>query len=235
MSLSFHCKNLEKNFTSDGVKHGALLDINLQANDGEFISIIGPSGSGKSTLLSILGTLDTPSSGSLVFKDKHLKDLTAKELSDFRFENIGFIFQQFHLIPTLTTLENVMSPLFGRKVRYDKKERALSLINKVGLNGKENSLPSQLSGGQQQRVAVARALIHEPKWLLADEPTGNLDTENGEIIFDLLYQLNKEKKCGVLFVTHDPLLADRADKKIEMKDGRITSVLYKNKEGKFHA
>lgn len=235
MNLSFQCKNLSKFFTSDGIDHGALIDINLHANDGEFISIIGPSGSGKSTLLSILGTLDSPSNGSLTFKDMQLKDLTPKELSDFRFENIGFIFQQFHLIPTLTTLENVMSPLFGRKVEYDKKERALSLINKVGLSGKEHSLPSQLSGGQQQRVAVARALIHEPKWLMADEPTGNLDTENGEVIFDLLYQLNKEKKCGVLFVTHDSLLADRADKKIEMKDGRITSVLYKNEEGVFRA
>ncbi|WP_393964960.1 ABC transporter ATP-binding protein [Exiguobacterium sp. S22-S28] len=233
MTLSFQCKNINKFFSSDGINQKALIDINLIANDGEFISIIGPSGSGKSTLLSILGTLDSPSTGSLIFKDKHLKDLTSRELSDFRFENIGFIFQQFHLIPTLTTLENVMAPLFGRKVDYDKKERALSLIRKVGLNGKENALPSQLSGGQQQRVAVARALVHEPKWLLADEPTGNLDTENGEIIFDLLYQLNKEKKCGVLFVTHDPLLANRADKKIEMKDGEITTILHKNTEGIF--
>ncbi|HBF59719.1 MAG TPA: lipoprotein-releasing system ATP-binding protein LolD, partial [Exiguobacterium sp.] len=133
----------------------------------------------------------------------------------------GFIFQQFHLIPTLTALENVMAPLFGRKVPYDKKERAEQLLAQVGLADKAGSLPSQLSGGQQQRVAVARALVHEPKWLLADEPTGNLDTDTGEIIFNLLRSLNEEKGCGVLFVTHDPALAERANRTIEMRDGVI--------------
>lgn len=221
MQDTFICRQLGKSFIGDGIETHALSDINLTLDAGDFISIIGPSGSGKSTLLSLIGTLDRPTSGTLSYGDKAIHQLKSKELSDFRFENVGFIFQQFHLIPTLTALENVMAPLFGRKVTYDKKERALSLLEKVGLADKAGSLPSQLSGGQQQRVAVARALVHEPKWLLADEPTGNLDTETGEIIFNLLRSLNEEKGCGVLFVTHDPALAERANRKIEMRDGLV--------------
>jgi len=210
-----------KSFSGDGVETHALQDIDVTLEAGDFISIIGPSGSGKSTLLSLIGTLDRPTSGELHYDGKPINKLNSKELSDFRFENIGFIFQQFHLIPTLTALENVMAPLFGRKVPYDKKERAEQLLAQVGLADKAGSLPSQLSGGQQQRVAVARALVHEPKWLLADEPTGNLDTDTGEIIFNLLRSLNEEKGCGVLFVTHDPALAERANRTIEMRDGVI--------------
>ncbi|OIN66576.1 ABC transporter ATP-binding protein [Exiguobacterium sp. KRL4] len=221
MQDTFICQQIGKSFTGDRIETHALSDINLTLEAGDFISIIGPSGSGKSTLLSLIGTLDRPTSGTLSYGGQSIHQLKSKELSDFRFENVGFIFQQFHLIPTLTALENVMAPLFGRKVAYDKKDRALSLLEKVGLADKASSLPSQLSGGQQQRVAVARALVHEPKWLLADEPTGNLDTETGEIIFNLLRSLNEEKGCGVLFVTHDPALAERANRKIEMRDGLI--------------
>ncbi|WP_029330131.1 ABC transporter ATP-binding protein [Exiguobacterium oxidotolerans] len=221
MKDTFQCQAIGKSFTGDGIETKALDDVNLTLDAGDFISIIGPSGSGKSTLLSLIGTLDRPTTGQLLYGDQPINQLKSKELSDFRFENVGFIFQQFHLIPTLTALENVMAPLFGRKVAYDKKERALALLEQVGLAEKASSLPSQLSGGQQQRVAVARALVHEPKWLLADEPTGNLDTETGEIIFQLLKRLNAEKGCGVLFVTHDPELADRANRKIEMKDGLV--------------
>lgn len=221
MKDTFQCQAIGKSFSGDGIETKALDDVNLTLDAGDFISIIGPSGSGKSTLLSLIGTLDRPTTGQLLYGDQPINQLKSKELSDFRFENVGFIFQQFHLIPTLTALENVMAPLFGRKVSYDKKERALALLDQVGLAEKAASLPSQLSGGQQQRVAVARALVHEPKWLLADEPTGNLDTETGEIIFQLLKRLNAEKGCGVLFVTHDPELADRANRKIEMKDGLV--------------
>ncbi len=221
MEGTFQCKQMGKSFSGDGVETQALQDIDVTLEAGDFISIIGPSGSGKSTLLSLIGTLDRPTSGELHYDGKPINKLNSKELSDFRFENIGFIFQQFHLIPTLTALENVMAPLFGRKVPYDKKERAEQLLAQVGLTDKAGSLPSQLSGGQQQRVAVARALVHEPKWLLADEPTGNLDTDTGEIIFNLLRSLNKEKGCGVLFVTHDPALAERANRTIEMRDGVI--------------
>lgn len=221
MEGTFQCKQMGKSFSGDGVETHALQDIDVTLEAGDFISIIGPSGSGKSTLLSLIGTLDRPTSGELHYDGKPINKLNSKELSDFRFENIGFIFQQFHLIPTLTALENVMAPLFDRKVPYDKKERAEQLLAQVGLADKAGSLPSQLSGGQQQRVAVARALVHEPKWLLADEPTGNLDTDTGEIIFNLLRSLNEEKGCGVLFVTDDPALAERANRTIEMRDGVI--------------
>lgn len=221
MKNTIECKSLEKFFKGDGIETYALKDVNLLINEGEFVSIIGPSGSGKSTLLSIIGTLDVPSGGEMLYENKPTAKLNNKQMADFRFENIGFIFQQFHLIPTLTALENIMAPLFGRKVSYDKKQRAQQLLEMVGLRDKSNSLPSQLSGGQQQRVAIARALVHEPKWLLADEPTGNLDTETGEIIFQLLHSLNQEKGCGVLFVTHDSELANRANRKIEMRDGVV--------------
>ncbi|WP_084543980.1 ABC transporter ATP-binding protein [Paenisporosarcina indica] len=223
MKNTMECKKIEKIFKGDGIETYALKDIDLMLQEGEFVSIIGPSGSGKSTLLSILGTLDIPSSGEMLYENKPTNKLSNKHMADFRFENIGFIFQQFHLIPTLTAIENIMAPLFGRKVPYDKKQRALELLEMVGLKDKSNSLPSQLSGGQQQRVAIARALVHEPNWLLADEPTGNLDTETGEIIFQLLFSLNRDKGCGVLFVTHDPELANRANRKIEMRDGVIVS------------
>ncbi len=221
MKNAIECKKIEKLFKGDGIESYALKNVNLEISEGEFVSIIGPSGSGKSTLLSIIGTLDVPSRGEMLFEDQPINKLNNRQMADFRFENIGFIFQQFHLIPTLTALENIMAPLFGRKVSYDKKQRAQQLLEMVGLSDKPNSLPSQLSGGQQQRVAIARALVHEPKWLLADEPTGNLDTETGEIIFQLLLSLNQEKGCGVLFVTHDPELANRANRKIEMRDGVI--------------
>lgn len=223
LKQTIECRKLVKAFQGDGVETLALKDINLVLEDGDFISFIGPSGSGKSTLLSILGTLDEPTSGEILHSSQPVHRLNSKQLADFRFENIGFIFQQFHLIPTLTSLENIMAPLFGRKVSYNKKQRAMELLEMVGLPDKANALPSQLSGGQQQRIAIARALVHEPKWLLADEPTGNLDSETGEIIFQLLHSLNKEKGCGVLFVTHDPKLADRANRKIEMRDGEIVS------------
>lgn len=223
LKQTIECRNLVKDFQGDGVETHALKDINLVLEDGDFISFIGPSGSGKSTLLSILGTLDDPTAGELLHGGQSLHRLKRRQMADFRFENIGFIFQQFHLIPTLTAFENIMAPLFGRKVSYNKKQRAMELLEMVGLPDKANALPSQLSGGQQQRIAIARALVHEPKWLLADEPTGNLDSETGEIIFQLLQTLNKQKGCGILFVTHDPKLADRANRKIEMRDGEIVS------------
>lgn len=223
MDFSIVCKGLRKEFQGDGIKTRALDEVNATFKKGEFVSIVGTSGSGKSTLLSILGTLDSPTSGSILYNNEDIKTYNKNGLADFRFNHIGFIFQQFHLLPTLTSLENVMAPLFSRNVAYNKKERAEAVLERVGLKGKMNSLPSQLSGGQQQRVAIARAIVHEPHWLLADEPTGNLDTETGDIIFSLLTELNREKGCGVIFVTHDPALAAKADRMIEMKDGKILS------------
>ncbi|QHE60650.1 ATP-binding cassette domain-containing protein [Rossellomorea vietnamensis] len=214
---------VSKVYKGEGVETHALLNVTAEFQQGEFVSVVGSSGSGKSTLLSVIGTLDRPTGGSILFESKGVTEFSQKEMADFRFENIGFIFQQFHLIPTMTAMENVMAPLFSRKVPYDKKQRAKELLESIGLGDKLNSLPSQLSGGQQQRVAIARALVHEPKWLLADEPTGNLDTETGELIFQIIKSLNKEKGCGVIFVTHDSELAEKADRIIEMKDGRILS------------
>ncbi|RLQ94216.1 ABC transporter ATP-binding protein [Falsibacillus albus] len=223
MTHSIRCISIDKQFKGDGIKTNALHDVNLCLEKGEFVAVVGPSGSGKSTLLSLLGTLDRPTGGQIIYGDKNANEMKGKEVADFRFENIGFIFQQFHLLPTLTSLENVMVPLFSRRVAYNKKERAEKLLELVGLQDKLNSLPSQLSGGQQQRVAIARAMVHEPHWLLADEPTGNLDSDTGEVIFELISQLNNEKGCGVVFVTHDPVLASRASRIIRMKDGGIIS------------
>lgn len=221
------CRQVEKSFAGDGTKTIALQNIDLTFKKGEFTAIIGPSGSGKSTLLSLLGTFDKPSEGSITYDGEEILKKGKNKIADFRFQEIGFIFQQFHLLPTLTALENVLTPLFSRKVTYNKLERAKEALEQVGLQEKMNSLPSQLSGGQQQRVAIARAIVHKPSWLLADEPTGNLDTETGERIYDLLKELHEQEGCGVLFVTHDPALAAKANRIITMKDGIVIS----DKEG----
>ncbi|WP_312476544.1 ABC transporter ATP-binding protein [Neobacillus sp.] len=214
-------KNVSKDYIGDGVKTSALNDITIGFTKGEVVSIMGSSGSGKSTLLSIIGTLDKQTSGEVYFDSKPISKLKLDDLADIRFTNIGFVFQQFHLLPSLTALENVMIPLFNRKISFNKTERAKELLILVGLEDKLNSFPSQLSGGQQQRVAIARALIANPDWILADEPTGNLDTETGNSIFSLLLQLNKTNNCGVIVVTHDPVLAERAGRVIEMIDGSV--------------
>ncbi len=223
MTAKIECIQVGRAFHGDGVSTNAVTNINLSFIKGEFTSIVGPSGSGKSTLLSLLGTLDSPTSGKILYDGEEIMKKSKKMISDFRFENIGFIFQQFHLLPTLTALENVLSPLFSRKVSYNKVERAREVLEQVGLADKENSLPSQLSGGQQQRIAIARAIVHKPDWLLADEPTGNLDSETGDRIFELMKQLNEQEGCGVFFVTHDPKLAAKADRIITMKDGSVLS------------
>ncbi|MBP3039145.1 ABC transporter ATP-binding protein [Bacillaceae bacterium Marseille-Q3522] len=223
MSETIVCSGLEKSYSGDGVVTNAVQNVSLTFKKGEFASIIGPSGSGKSTLLSLIGTLDSPTGGKILYDGEEVIKSNKKKIADFRFENIGFIFQQFHLLPTLTALENVLTPLFARKVSYNKIKRAEEVIEEVGLQDKMNALPSQLSGGQQQRVAIARAIVHKPGWLLADEPTGNLDSATGERIFDLLQQLNEEENCGVLFVTHDPKLATKAQRIISMKDGAVLS------------
>ncbi|WP_042225377.1 ABC transporter ATP-binding protein [Oceanobacillus manasiensis] len=217
------CENLTKEFEGDGTKTVAINNVNLSFNKGEFTAIIGSSGSGKSTLLSLIGTLDKPSKGTITYDTEEILSKSKNKIADFRFQEIGFIFQQFHLLPTLTSLENVLTPLFSRKVPYNKLERAKEVLKQVGLSDKMGALPSQLSGGQQQRVAIARAIIHKPSWLLADEPTGNLDTETGERIYSLLKELNEVEGCGILFVTHDPALASKANRIISMKDSVVLS------------
>ncbi|MGG1662593.1 ABC transporter ATP-binding protein [Brevibacillus sp. NRS-1366] len=221
MSMTIQIKNLTKTYSGDGVVTIALQDVNLALHEEEFTAIVGPSGSGKSTLLQLIGTLDAPTAGTIHYDAVDVCKLKGKTLADFRFASIGFIFQQFHLLPTLTALENVMSPLFPRKVGYDKKNRAQELLDWVGLAHKQDALPSQLSGGEQQRVAIARALVNRPKWLLADEPTGNLDTSNGEMVFQLLRKYQREHGTGIVFVTHDRHLASQTDRRIEMRDGGV--------------
>ncbi|KZE47975.1 ABC transporter ATP-binding protein [Brevibacillus parabrevis] len=219
--MTIQIENLTKTYHGEGVVTAALQEVNLTIREEEFVAIVGPSGSGKSTLLQLIGTLDVPTTGEVLYDGVNVGKLKGNALADFRFATIGFIFQQFHLLPTLTALENVMSPLFPRKVGYNKKDRAQELLEWVGLSHKQDALPSQLSGGEQQRVAIARALVNRPKWLLADEPTGNLDTSNGELIFQLLKKYRKEHGSGIVFVTHDERLASQTDRRIEMRDGRI--------------
>jgi putative ABC transport system ATP-binding protein/lipoprotein-releasing system ATP-binding protein len=223
MITNIICAQTGRSFKGDGVEIPAIRNVSAAFHNGDFSAIVGPSGSGKSTLLSLIGTLDKPTSGKIFYDGEEMIGKSKKKLADFRFHEIGFIFQQFHLLPTLTALENVLTPLFARKVPYSKVKRAKEVLNQVGLSDKYQSLPSQLSGGQQQRVAIARAIVHKPSWLLADEPTGNLDTATGEQIFHLLQKLHQEEGCGVIFVTHDPSLAAKADRVLTMEDGILLS------------
>jgi ABC-type lipoprotein export system ATPase subunit len=216
-----HIQSLEKSYFGDEVVTKVLDNVNLKFERDDFTTIVGPSGSGKSTLLNIIGTLDTPTNGKVFYEEEDIFNIKNNKLADFRFENVGFVFQQFQLLPTLTALENIMAPLFSRKTSYSKQERAEELLDLFGLSDKKNSLPSQLSGGQQQRVAIARALVNSPKWILADEPTGNLDRKNGEIIFDILQKLNKEQGCGIILITHDETLAESAKRTIYLTDGKV--------------
>lgn len=219
-------KNVWKEYKIDNeINFTALKNINLEIKDRKFISIIGPSGSGKSTLMHIIGLLDKPSKGKIFIDGKEISKLDDDQLSSLRNQKIGFIFQQFNLINKLTVLENILLPTiyFRGKLNFNPKEKALKLIKKFNIAGKENSFPNKLSGGQQQRVAIARALIMSPSIILADEPTGNLDSKNGKIILSLLESLNKEEGKTVIIVTHDMEIAKRAEKIIRIKDGMITN------------
>ncbi len=212
-------KNIEKVYLRGSEKVYALRDVTLTIISGDFISIMGPSGSGKTTLLHIVGCLDNPTKGLIKIDGISLDNMNESDLLKIRREKIGFIFQQFYLIPGLSVLENVMLPLaFSRKKKEF--EKVYSIIETVGLKDRLYHNPNQLSGGEMQRVAIARALINDPEVLLADEPTGNLDTENSEKIFDLLLSLNV-KGLTVVMVTHNPELAIRAKSVIKLRDGKI--------------
>ncbi|MBM7542234.1 ABC transporter ATP-binding protein [Amphibacillus cookii] len=221
MVSKIECVDLTKSYQGDGVETTAVHKLNLCFKRNEFTSVIGRSGSGKSTLLSLLGTLDRPTKGKILYDGEEIGAKSHRRLADFRFEQVGFVFQQFHLLPTLNVLENVLTPLFGRKVSYHKHMRAKEVLDYVDLQDKTTALPSQLSGGQQQRVAIARAIIHKPSWLLVDEPTGNLDSIASERIFNLLKQLHQDDGCGVIFVTHESNLAARTERIITMQDGCV--------------
>lgn len=213
-----HIRNLVKYYDDGLVK--ALNGIDLDINQGDFISIIGPSGSGKSTLLHMLGALDKPSSGEIIVDGVNLN--TDEDLTDFRFEKIGFVFQLHNLIPNLSVFENIQIPLVCSNVsESETEERALKLIKAVGLEDKRDKKPTKLSGGERQRVAIARALMNNPSIILADEPTGALDSSTGEIILDLLKELHDTYGVTLIIVTHDNEVASLADRTIKIKDGKI--------------
>lgn len=216
-------KNIFKEYKLDGEIFSALTDINLEIQRGEFTSIVGPSGCGKSTLMHIIGLLDTPTRGDITVENNRISDLTDNELSKLRNEYIGFVFQQFNLINKLTVIENVLLPTIysRRNLDFDPKKRAYELLERFAIGFKANSFPNKLSGGQQQRVAIARALINKPKLILADEPTGNLDSKTGKKILDLLKALNSGDKITIVLVTHDSKIAQITRRKIKMLDGEI--------------
>lgn len=202
----------------------ALREVSLEIKDGEFLSIMGPSGCGKSTLLHLIGGLDHPTQGEVWFKDQAIHRMSENELSLFRRKNVGLVFQFFNLLPQLTVLENVYLPLrlIGTAI-HEAESEAESMLDKVGLKGKSARLPSELSGGEQQRVAIARALIHKPLVVLADEPTGNLDTATSEVVLKVLKDLQKDYRATLVLVTHSNEVAATADRSIRMQDGRIVT------------
>jgi len=215
--------NLTKKFSSAGGKVTALNGVSFAVPAGQFASIIGKSGSGKSTLLSLLGALDKPTSGSIQVGDQDVTKLRDHALIKYRGKQIGFVFQNYNLVPNLTALENVMLPMeFTRVSAKKRKERASQLLEQVGLNAdKQKRKPGRLSGGEQQRVAIARALANKPSLILADEPTGNLDSQTGKMIFDLLHSLAKSENTTIVAVTHDLSIAGQTDETFKLEDGKL--------------
>jgi putative ABC transport system ATP-binding protein len=199
-----------------------LYSLDLSIPDGEFISIVGPSGSGKSTLLGLLAGLDAPTSGRILIDGQAITSMNEDELADLRSRKIGFIFQSFHLMPSLTALENILVPMEIRGLK-DADQRARRLLEDVDLVDRAHHYPSQLSGGEQQRVAIARAFANDPAILLADEPTGNLDARNGHHVFELMVNLNRRRKTTLVLVTHDHELAGMADRSIALRGGHVVS------------
>jgi ABC-type lipoprotein export system ATPase subunit len=214
----FEATAVAKTFEDGQVQ--ALRGVNLRVTPGEFVSITGPSGCGKTTLLQMFGGLDRPTKGTLLYRGKSIPDL--RDPSRYRALEIGFIFQAFHLLPSFTALENVQIPMFENHLSAsERKDRAVALLNSVGLSNRLDHFPAKLSGGERQRVAIARSLANSPPVLLADEPTGNLDSENAHLILELISRLHDQQNMTLVLVTHDMGIAQRASRIIQMKDGRI--------------
>jgi len=221
MTTLIKLEDVHKIYKMDSTEVPALNGISLSINKGDFVALIGPSGSGKSTAMNLVGCLDLASKGEIYLKEHNIKHLSESDLAQIRGKQIGFIFQVFNLVPSLTALENVALPMAFQNVpRGIRLKRARELLEQVGLSDRMKHLPSQLSGGQIQRVAIARALINDPEIILADEPTGNLDTKTGDEIMKLLYDLNRKGKT-IILVTHNPDLTKLANKIIRLKDGKL--------------
>lgn len=216
-------KNLSKRFATGDGDVKAVDDISFSIPQGQFASIVGRSGSGKSTLLSLLGALDKPTEGSIVVGEKDLTKLGDHALISYRCETIGFVFQNYNLVPNLTAIENVMLPMeFAKVPKSQRLVRAKKLLSQVGLSDDQmDRKPGRLSGGQQQRVAIARALANKPKLILADEPTGNLDSQTGKMIFDLLHELTRSENTTIVAVTHDLSIAGKTDATFKLQDGKL--------------
>jgi putative ABC transport system ATP-binding protein len=221
-------KNLHKVYTDNSVSVRAVNGVNLIVEEGEFTAIVGPSGSGKTTLLNIIGGLDDATEGTVTIDNVIINQLSARKLTDFRMKNIGFVFQAYNLIPVLTARENVefILHLQGTEKKY-RESRTTELLRAVGLGEMMDRRPSKLSGGQQQRVAVARALASKPKFVLADEPTANLDSKSTENLLDIMEKLNKEEKITFIFSTHDARVVSKARRVITLEDGKIVSDVQK--------
>ncbi len=220
--LIIKTENLKKDYKEDGVVVHAIRGIDLTVEEGEFSAIVGPSGCGKTTLLNLISGLDTPDEGKVWLSGKLISDMSGKELSDFRRDNIGFIFQAYNLIPVLTVEENIEYIMLLQGIpKEERHKRVLEILDAVKLSGLENRRPTQLSGGQQQRVAIARAMVSNPKIILADEPTANLDSKTGSELLDMMAELNEKTGMTFLFSTHDKMVMERAKRVIVLKDGQI--------------
>lgn len=225
-SILLQCDKLCKRYQEGSVRTDVLHDVSFSMKPGELMAIVGSSGSGKSTLLHLLGGLDTPSSGDVIFNSQAMSKLSSSAKAELRNRELGFIYQFHHLLPDFTALENVAMPLLiGKKKPAEAQQRAREMLAAVGLEKRSHHRPSELSGGERQRVAIARSLVNNPRLVLADEPTGNLDARNANSIFELLGELNVRQGTAFLVVTHDLQLAKRMSRQLEMRDGRLTQEL----------
>lgn len=220
-------KNLHKSFYNRGKRLDVIKDIDITVKKGEILFIVGPSGAGKSTLLHLLGGLDKPDSGEVAIGGRDIYKLSDSKRSNLRNQNIGFVFQFYHLLPEFSAIENVMLPGLMRRDRdtVKLKEKAIDILSKLNLSDKLTNRPAELSGGEQQRVAIARGLINSPEILFCDEPTGNLDSKNGQAIYELIFNLNKEEGITVLIVTHQKDFSDRGDRCLRIKDGILINYM----------
>jgi putative ABC transport system ATP-binding protein len=215
-------QHVDKCYSLDGVEVQALRGVDLTVDSGEFVAIMGPSGSGKSTLMNVIGCLDLPDSGTYTLNGEDVTALGGDALARVRNRSIGFVFQSFNLLPRTSAVENVEMPLiYAGIAKQGRRQRAQVLMESLGLTDRMNHMPSQLSGGQQQRVAIARALVNRPPILLADEPTGNLDSRSGEEVMNILEELNRRDGVTIVLITHEPEIAKRADRMLTLRDGRL--------------